>query len=207
VTDEATVTVAVATFGGSEWIRLANQRALPSARDLGVPTVHAHASTLHDARNAALAQVATEWVVHLDADDELEPGYIKAMATGTADVRAPAVRYIQGNHASPPAVPHVAGHDHHDCVAECLAYGNWLVVGSMVRAGLVREVGGWRDFTWSEDWDLWLRCHLAGATFQAIPAAIYRAHVRRNSRNRSASRAARLAAHRAIAAANGVPIP
>jgi hypothetical protein len=49
--------------------------------------------------------------------------------------------------------------------------------------------------------------HLAGATFEAIPAAIYRAHVRRDSRNRGASQAAKLTAHRAIAAANGVPIP
>ena len=201
------VTVAVGTFGGSEWIRLANRRALPSARDLNVPTVHVHGATLHDARNAALAQVNTEWVVHLDADDELEPGYFAAMATGSADVRAPAVRYIQGNTAAPPAMPHVAGHNHHDCVADCLPYGNWLVVGSMVRAALVRQVGGWRDFSWSEDWDLWLRCHLAGATFESIPRAIYRAHVRRDSRNRGASRGARLAAHRAIATANGVPVP
>lgn len=202
------VTVAVGTFGDLSWVRLAQDRALPSARALGVPTVHVHADTLHDARNQALARVDTEWVVHLDADDELERGYLQAMATGDADVRAPAVRYVRGagDRAAAVRMPRVAGHEH-DCTGECLPYGNWLVVGAAVRVDLVRQVGGWRDFEWSEDWDLWLRCYLAGATFQPIPQAIYRAYVRTRSRNRALSGAARLAAHRAIAEANGAPVP
>ncbi|WP_232295622.1 glycosyltransferase family 2 protein [Parafrankia sp. EUN1f] len=201
------MTVAVATFGMSWWSDLARSRAIPSAAALGVPVVHHHASTLHDARNGALARVDTDWVIHLDADDELEAGYLDAMAAGAADVRAPAVRYIHSRtRASTPAVPTVAGHSHH-CQAECLLQGNWLVVGALVRVDLVRQVGGWRDFDWSEDWDLWLRCHLAGASFEAMPRAIYRAHVRRDSRNRAPSRQARLAAHHAIAAANGLPVP
>lgn len=202
------MTVCVGTFGGPEWEHLARTRAIPSARALGVRVVHHHAGTLHEARNGALAEVDTEWVVHLDADDELEPGYLQAMAGGSADVRAPAVRYIRGygDRSAQPAMPKVAGHSH-ACEAACLPYGNWLVVGAAVRTGLVRAVGGWRDFDWSEDWDLWLRCHLAGASFEPVPAAIYRAHVRRGSRNRGRGAAARLATHRAIAAANGVPIP
>jgi hypothetical protein len=198
------VTVAVATFGADRWRHLAAERAVPSAEALGVPVVTCHADTLHDARNGALAQVDTEWVCHLDADDELEPGYFEAMARASADVRAPSVRYIRQHRARQPGMPAVAGHTH-QCEAGCLVEGNWLVVGSLVRAELVRQVGGWRDFSWSEDWDLWLRCHLAGATFEPVPDAVYRAHVRPNSRNRGASRAERLAAHRAIAEANGIP--
>ncbi len=200
------VTVVVCTFGTAEWVQLANARALPSARALGVPVIHVHDTTLDRTRNAALDRVNTEWIIYLDADDELEAGYIRAMAAASADVRAPAVRYLQGTHASWPAMPTVAGHTH-ACEAACLPYGNWLVVGSMVRTQMVRAVGGWRDYPWSEDWDLWLRCYQAGATFEAVPRAIYRAHVRRNSRNRRQGHAARLAAHRAIAAANGVPVP
>lgn len=201
------VTVTVATFGTNEWAELAWHRAVPSAVAQGVPVVHVHGATLHGARNAALQRVETKWSVALDADDELEPGYIKTLSDGWADVRAPAVRYVKGSQVGTPRMPRVAGHTH-DCVAECLLAGNWLVVGSMVRAQLVRDVGGWRDFTWSEDWDLWLRCHLAGASFQPVPEAVYRAHVRHNSRNRGEQRQpAKLAAHRAIAAANGVPAP
>lgn len=200
------VTVAVCTFGAAEWVRLANTRAMPSARVLGVPVVHVHDSTLDGARNAALDRITTEWVIYLDADDELEAGYLDAMATGTADVRAPAVRYVQGDRAAWPRMPTVAGHTH-TCDESCLPYGNWLVIGAMVRGELLRRAGGWRDWPWSEDWDMWLRCQKAGATFEPIPAAIYRAHVRRTSRNRGQGQATRLAAHRAIAAANGVPIP
>lgn len=208
------VTIAVATYDGTppprgyaSWQHLAEARAIPSAELLGAKVVHAHADTLHDARNTAVALVETEWMVHLDADDELEPGYIDAMAQGTADLRAPAVRYVHGDSTKRPAgVPHVAGH-HHPCIADCLPYGNWLVIGTAVRADLVRQVGGWRDFTWSEDWDLWVRCWQAGATVEPIPQAVYRAHVRPESRNRAAKRHDRLEAHRAIARANGLPVP
>ena len=212
------LTVAVATYGGASWIGLAERRAIPSATAQGVPVVHVHANTLLAARNQCLDQVTTEWIVHLDADDELELGYVAAMATGIADVRAPSVRYVQhlprltsgrGQRSvrpSPVRVPTVAGHTH-TCQPECLAYGNWIVVGAAARVDVLRKVGGWRDFPWSEDWDLWARCWLAGATIEPIPSAIYRAYVRRDSRNRSATRDERLAAHRAIATANGLPIP
>lgn len=197
------VTVAVATFGDQSWARLADARAIPSASALDVPVVHAHGDTLHEARNAALGMVDTEWVCHLDADDELDPGYFEAMESGTADVRAPSVVYVVGGRPQRPRMPKVSGH-RHDCTADCLTEGNWLVVGSVARADLLRSVGGWRDFTWSEDWDLWLRCHLAGASFEAIDQATYRAHARPDSRNRGADRATKLAAHRAILEANGL---
>lgn len=197
------VTVAVATFGDQSWAHLADARAIPSASALDVPVVHAHRATLHEARNAALDMVDTEWVCHLDADDELDPGYFDAMAAGTADVRAPSVVYVEGGQPRAPWMPRVAGH-HHRCTADCLTEGNWLVVGSVARAELLRTVGGWRDFTWSEDWDLWLRCHLAGASIEAIRRATYRAHVRPDSRNRGADRATKLAAHQAILEANGL---
>jgi GT2 family glycosyltransferase len=193
------VTVCVATFGHRSWAELA-ARAMRSAVDQA-PVIHVHGDTLHDARNEALAQVETEWVIHLDADDELEPGYVDAIAAGAADLRAPSVRYVRGARPYAPYVPRVAGHDH-ACTATCLRAGNWLIVGSAVRAELVREVGGWRDFPWSEDWDLWLRCWLAGASIEAIPAAIYRAHVRADSRNRAPDSAFRRAVHEEIYRAN-----
>lgn len=197
------VTVVVATYGDQSWADLAQRRAIPSAQ---AKVIHEHGANLHDARNAGLWMVDTEWVCFLDADDELEPGYFDAMASGTADVRAPAVRYVRRNRPARPSVPRVAGHQHH-CEADCLRDGNWLVVGSLVRAEQARWVGGFRDFEWSEDWDLWVRLWQAGATFEAIPAAIYRAHVRPDSRNRAPDRAVKLAQHQAIARANGLPVP
>lgn len=194
------VTIAVATFGGVEWNRLAHERAIPSAEAQGVPVVHYHGRDLTDARNVALAKVKTEWVIFLDADDELEPGYVEAMAKGSADVRGPVALYVTAGHERR-WQPRVYGH-RHDCTAECLPEGNWLLIGSAVRTEMLREVGGFRDFPWSEDWDAWLRCYLAGASFELIPDAVYRAHVRPDSRNRGATQAEKDASHRAIYEAN-----
>jgi hypothetical protein len=117
------------------------------------------------------------------------------------------VRYVrQGRNRTEPYVPTVAGH-RHACTADCLDFGNWLVVGSVARTELLLRVGGWHDYEWSEDYDLWVRCRHVGATFEAAPSAVYRAHVRPDSRNRAPSREFKLAAHRAIAEANGLPIP
>lgn len=200
------LTVAIATYGAERWRQLAQDRPIASCERLGLAYVHVHGDTLHDARNAALDLVHTPWVMHLDGDDELTVGYATAMAEGSADVRAPAVQYIHPGGANSTArVPRVSGH-RHNCDADCLPYGNWIVVGAVAPTDLLQQVR-WRDYPWSEDWDLWLRCAQAGASFEAIPAAIYKAHVRPDSRNRAPDQAARLAAHRAIAAANGVPIP
>lgn len=191
------LTVVVATFGPQAWADLAMWRALPSASAQGAVTIHTHAGSLHDARNTALSHVDTEYVVHLDADDELEPGYLDAMRAASGDVRVPMVRYVPGHG---PAFPKVVGHAH-DCQPECLRDGNWVVVGACVRTELVRQVGGWRPWPIYEDWCLWQRCWQAGATFERVPEAIYRAHVQSRSRNHGPGRRRW---YRAIREANGL---
>lgn len=202
------VTICISTFGGDEWKELAQKRALPSAAAFACPVVLAHADTLHEARNNALAQVATEWVVFLDADDQLDSGYLEALNAASADLRAPAVRYVRPNGLSlrPAAVPRVHGHDH-ECEAGCLVYGNWMVIGTAAPAALLREVGGFRDWPAYEDWDLWARCWQAGASCQPVPDAVYIAHVRRDSRNRGGSPEMRMETHRRIARDLGLPVP
>lgn len=201
------VTIVVATFGDASWVELAEQRAIPSAEQFGVPVIHSHGDTLADARNWGLGLVTSEWVVHLDADDELDAGYLDALDRGTADVRAPAVSYIRNGRPRFARMPRVAGHDH-DCVADCLADGNWLVVGSMARTSLLCEAGGWRDWPCYEDWDLWARCWQTGASFEAVPDAVYRAHVRPDSRNRGQlTQAEKHAVHQQIARSVGVKVP
>jgi cellulose synthase/poly-beta-1,6-N-acetylglucosamine synthase-like glycosyltransferase len=191
------VTIAVGTYGSDDWHDLAKERAIPSAEAQGVPVVHVHGGTLAEARNAALEQVETEFVIHLDADDELTPGYIDAMSTGTADLRAPAIRQVRAGRVGRPFMPQVWKHKH-ACSAECLRAGNWIVIGACVRTELVRDVGGWEEWGWSEDWALWARCWKAGATIEAIPGAVYRAHVRPASRNHCLSNGETVEWHRRI---------
>lgn len=144
----------------------------------------------------------TEYVIHLDADDQLDPRYVETMLASDADVRVP---YVSYSHRTA-VLPQVAGHTH-ECSSGCLPDGNWIVVGAMTRADLLREVGGWRDFELYEDWDLWLRCYLHGATFATLPKAVYKARVRKGSRNRSQPAGNRFRVHQEIARANGVPVP
>lgn len=193
-------------YTGEPWKAWAHQRAIPSAQALGVPVVLGEGPTVAEARNHGLSRVATEWVVFLDADDELEAGYGDAMASGTADLRAPQVRYIHpGGNAQKPGFPRVAGHTH-DCTGDCLPQGNWLVIGTAVRADMLRSIGGWPDWPVYEDWAAWLRLWRDGATVEAIPSAIYRAHVRARSRNRGTPMDVRNRVHHEIVASIlGVP--
>lgn len=201
-------TICIGTFGGNEWVRMASDRAIPSAEAQGCPVIHRHAPTLARARNECVALAGTEFVVHLDADDELEPGFIEALVAVEGDVRAPRVtcwrdgRRVQGGCFMP-----FVNQQHrrrHDCTGDCLQYGNWIVVGAGVRRALVQEVGGWREYEVYEDFDLWQRCWLAGAEIVAVPDAIYRQHLRKGSRNHSLPRARMNEVHEEIERANGV---
>lgn len=199
------VTVCVGTFGTDEWWQQGHETAKRTAEAFSVPACHVHGETLHEARNEALAEVQTEWTCFLDADDELERRYFDHIETAQADIRVPSVRYVRNGFDQGERMPQVAGH-HHNCTAKCLPWGNWIVIGAVARTEILKGVGGFRDFPWSEDWDLWVRCYQAGATIEPVHRAVYRAHVHQNSRNRCLSVDERIAAHNLIAEANSLPL-
>lgn len=207
-------TVVVGTYGGDGWADMAADRAIPSALSVGFPVVHCHLpdGTLAEARNQAVAAVGTPWVIHLDADDRLGGGF--AAITGQAaaaqpdvDVLAVQVCYVHGD--GYPGVahwPHVYNHTAtgHDCTAECLADGNWLVVGCPVRTEIAQRVR-WEEWERYEDYAFWARCWQAGARFGRAADAVYFAHVRPESRNQRGRPGVDV--HRAIALELGLPVP
>lgn len=193
------VTVVVGTFGGDLWKTLALKRAIPSAERLGVEVIYRHAETLAQARNQAVAEVTTEYVIHLDADDELSIDYLRHFADYNADVLIPRVKYVAKGYNHTPGVPQVAGHTH-DCEPECLREGNYIVVGAPVKTALVQE-HQWREYPVYEDYDLWNRLYLSDATFERFPG-VYLAHVRTNSRNRAPNRNLKMQTHHDIASTN-----
>jgi glycosyltransferase involved in cell wall biosynthesis len=203
--DEA-FTVVVGTYGAPFWEALARERAIPSAQPQA-KVIHVHGEDLASARNEGLARVRTSFVVFLDADDELEPGYIKEMKRGKADFRVPAVRLVYHYGPTTPHVPKVWNH-RHACVGDCLKDGNWLVIGTGSRTAAVREAGGF-DSRWPvyEDYDLWQRCWINGSTFEQRPKAIYRSYRAKASRNNSMSTKRRNRIHEQIDVANGVRRP
>lgn len=171
----------VATFGGDHWADAAREQAIPSAAALGVPVVAVHHpdGTIATARNAGAALAATEWLVFLDADDALEPGYVDAMARASGDLRAPAVRYVERGMVDVPA-PLVFSDRNIDRINPC-------VIGTAIRRTMFDHVGGfWNERAW-EDWSLFRRAWLAGAVLEHVPDAVYRAHVNPVGRNSTVS--------------------
>jgi glycosyltransferase involved in cell wall biosynthesis len=190
------VSVIIATYGEQHWNVLAHERALPSTVDQGAHEVIVHHDlngTIASARNWGAGRATGNWLCFLDADDELAPGYIEAMTA--AESRAPivgpalltpAVSYVgSGRPARPKFWPE-----------KSLSEGNWLVIGTLVPRLLFVSIGGFRDWPHAfEDWDLFARCWKAGAAIVKVPDAVYVAHVRGGSRNRTMSRREQVELH------------
>ena len=159
--------IVVATFGHPRWSALARFRAIPSAKrqTTSAQLIVEHGEALHSARNDGASRAEGEWLIFLDADDELDRGYVAAMLAAAGpdvDLIQPATKLAGSRH--PPALME----------PKPLLTGNYLVIGTAVRASLFADVGGFEEWPMYEDWDLWLRCVQAGARIGAAPSAIYR---------------------------------
>jgi glycosyltransferase involved in cell wall biosynthesis len=180
-----TIGVAIGTYGALKWARLAKTRALPSAHAQTIPAdqvVHMHRATLQEARNKAVAQLTTEWVCVLDADDELDPGYLAAMreemdrGLPALALLVPAAQYVHpSGECEPAAIPNAVPR-------RPLYETNTAVIGTLVRRELFDQVGGFGPWPILEDWELWLRCVDAGAVMVEVPQAIYRVHMSADGR-------------------------
>lgn len=170
------VSIIIPTFGDlAVWGPLAD-RAQSSAEAQTMPAeiVRVHGETLAQARNTGAARAAGEWLVHLDADDELDPGYVEAMLQGSAELRQPAMLgVLDGIEDDYPVL----------LPRRPLCDSNFLCIGTMVSKDLLARVGGFLGEPMLEDWSAWLRCWLEGATIESVPDAVYRVHVRPESRN------------------------
>jgi GT2 family glycosyltransferase len=77
-----------------------------------------------------------------------------------------------------------------------LRHGNWLVIGTLIQRDFFLSLGGFNSrFHGYEDWELWLKAHLAGAKITKVPKAVYIAHVDPGSRNRGSSKEERVRWH------------
>ena len=179
------VDVVIASYGEPSYWEPFVARAHASIDNAGMETgdgciiVHDEKGTdLSAVRNRGARESEANWLIFLDADDELGAGYVAAMRAAEGDIRQPSTLGVHPDgHEDdyPVLIPPVPGG---------LLVGNHLVVGCMVRRSLFNEVGGFREgLAALEDWDLWIRCHLVGAVVGTAPDAIYRIHVRPASRN------------------------
>ena len=172
------LTILICAHGDERWRDLAYSRAYPSACDQAAAVVcYRRDLTLAQVRNAAAGVATTEWLCFLDADDELDFGYVDAMgrAIDGDGLYAPAVKYIDPNRPTAPAcLPNEPGD---------MRSINRCVIGTLIRRETFLAQGGFKEWPCYEDWDLFLGAHLDGVPIVYVPDAVYKAHVRRDSRN------------------------
>lgn len=177
------ISVIIASFGDIYWESLGKRRAYPSAADQGFHELilrHEPEMTLAEVRNAGASEAEGDYLLFLDADDELAPGFADAMHAAIASLGpgdhllTPAIQYgAEKKFSTPRFWPEID-----------IKTGNWMVIGTLVPRSLFESVGGWNEYEWSEDWDLWARVMRAGAVPVQVQDAWYMVHVSAGSRNR-----------------------
>jgi len=174
----SSVTVIVGTFGDeATWKPLADRAVESAVQQTVLPdeVLWVHRDTLQEARNTGAEMAASEWLIFLDADDELDSQYIESMLRAPGDLRRPMTIgvYEDGSEDDAPIfIPR-----------KPLLEANFIVIGAMVKRSTFIEVGGFRELPCLEDWDLWLRVVINGASVADAHGAIYRVSVNDNGRN------------------------
>ena len=181
------ISVIIASFGDLSWKLRGERRAFPSTEDQGfheVILIYERDMTLAEVRNAGAAKATGEYLLFLDADDQLAPGFHDAMQAALAEqgpgeyLLTPAIQYGEPKYFSTPRF-----------WPECeIETGNWMVIGTVVPRRIFELVGGWDEYELYEDWAIWAKCLREGPTIVKVPEANYLAWVSAGSRNKSSQK-------------------
>lgn len=194
------VAVIIATFGSDIWLDQGDWLCSEIQKQTVVPPlvrVHLPHGSLTEARNEGIRIILddpnwsdTEWVVFLDADDELDPQFTEALLNydGDGDVLQTAVRGFRDGYDDDEDRPHfvdVLGmaprikREWLDPVPVLtkqkypLLRQNFLSIGSPVRVALLRQIGGFDEWPCLEDWAFFLKAYNNGAEFDELYEAVY----------------------------------
>lgn len=152
--------VIIPTYGDKEYWDSFAERAADSVlcqtfKDYEL--IRHHDKDMQSARNNAADMACGDWLVFLDADDELEENFLgRTFRGGYGDIQQPLTVYVEatGEMYLPPTY-----------IAPCdsIQDGNYVVVGAPVRRELFLAAGGFDDYPVFEDWALWLKMVNKGA--------------------------------------------
>src|SRR3954453_3420481 len=130
------------------------------------------------ARREGVTQGRGDWIAVLDADDFWLPDHLR-MLDRTAEhdfdlACGPLLNWYPGSHInlnSYPAAVAPAGRQ-----LETMLHRNQLSIGTFFSRRLYDEAGGFSTDRRAEDWDLWIRMLLAGATIRvpSTPTMLFR---------------------------------
>ena len=122
------------------------------------------------ARNAGFAIARAEYVLPLDADDRIQPGFLAA--TVAALDAHPHAGFAYGDELDFGAGEDVL-HATPDYDFNRLTRGNFLGSATLVRRDVWRAVGGYDASVGYEDWDLWIALGHAGWHGVKAPGAVF----------------------------------
>lgn len=173
--------IVIATYGDPKWQRQAERVALPSAKlqgDFEIILYHdPDAISPAEPRNVAAAAAQGERIVFVDADDEIENGYVSACLGSTGGIRYPRVRYIPEDWNNTKPLPQPSILPKRD-----LTTGNFLVIGSMMIRSHLLQVGGFSEWETYEDWYTFLKLTYLGDVPVLCMPAVYRVYKHHGSR-------------------------
>lgn len=133
------------------------------------------------AANAGLAACTAPYIARMDADDHAHPDRLAQQAA-----------YLDSHPQVAVVGSLVRAFPDEDVRAGYRVYIRWLNSlvtdedirremfvesplanpSTMLRRDWFKKMGGYQDFDWPEDYDLWLRMYLAGAKFAKVPAVL-----------------------------------
>lgn len=115
-------------------------------------------------RNGLVRRSLAEWIVFLDDDDLLDPGFVELhlrhALSHSADVVYSLCRYPENSERRPP----ITGFD-----AVRLRRGNYIPVTALVRRSMFNKTAGFNPSARFEDHRLWLDMLDSGARFSHLP--------------------------------------
>lgn len=147
-------------------------KALPAERLMRHPSRRGAVAAYQTGLNLC----ATEWIIYLDADDELAPMYVEETWAAARRSGVPWV-YTESHFVDDQG--RVLHHERYqDFDTEELKRRNYIHSAALIRCDLIRQVGGWPAFERGEDWELWKRIAAQGAKAVLVkrPLLRYRQH-------------------------------
>lgn len=170
--DVQVTTIILTTWGSDEWLKRGVEAA---ARIQGANHLHvSEPRSAGDARNRAVDYFdPPEWLLFLDADDNLAPGYLQAMQAACEHKRqllTPALK-LGDNEAA--------------CLTDRdIIHGlNPCPIGTLIHRNMFEEAGRfWDEPAW-EDFAMFQRAVLVGAEIRFVPEAVYIASHNPKGRN------------------------